>query len=38
MDMLHEKMTITKASKYTEKLIKDIRNSIRLTVSKIVYV
>ncbi|GBM14666.1 Coiled-coil domain-containing protein 40 [Araneus ventricosus] len=34
MDMLHEKMTITKASKYTEKLIKDIRNSIRSNEDK----
>ncbi|XP_055953085.1 coiled-coil domain-containing protein 40-like isoform X1 [Argiope bruennichi] len=34
MDMLHDKMTITKASKYTEKLIKDIRNSIRSNEDK----
>ncbi|GFT23766.1 coiled-coil domain-containing protein 40 [Nephila pilipes] len=34
MDMLHDKMTITKASKYTEKLIKDIRNFIRLNEDK----
>ncbi|GIX83556.1 coiled-coil domain-containing protein 40 [Caerostris extrusa] len=30
MDLLHDKLTITKASKYTEKLIQDIRNSIHL--------
>ncbi|KAG8187415.1 hypothetical protein JTE90_009491 [Oedothorax gibbosus] len=34
MDMLHEKMTISKTSKYTEKLIKDLRNSIQHTVEK----
>ncbi|GFR00637.1 coiled-coil domain-containing protein 40 [Trichonephila clavata] len=34
MDMLHDKMTITKASKYTEKLIRDIKNSIRLNEDK----
>ncbi|XP_015908030.1 coiled-coil domain-containing protein 40 [Parasteatoda tepidariorum] len=34
MDMLHEKMTITKASKYTEKLIKDTRNFIHLNEEK----
>lgn len=33
MDVLHKKITITKASKYTEKLIKDIRKSIELNVS-----